>query len=153
MVTANARARSVAALVERLNAAEQERDRLKTQNDAWRRIDASNTADRAALRAKVKQLRAALAALASICTACEAATATKHTEPDSPHDPLCQTCYSALWAVCGTCGAEVLQDELGSRQTCPASMGGPAEYADACSHCAPEGPDDDDRSLDDLEDR
>ncbi len=80
----------------------------------------------------------------TLCTHCEAATATQHTEPDSPHDPLCQTCYDATWTVCGTCGAEVQKDELGSRETCPASMGGPAEYADACSNCAPEGHDEPD---------
>jgi hypothetical protein len=103
--------------------------------------------------ARQSELLARLESAPPLCTHCEAATATKHTDPDSPHDPLCQTCYSATWTVCGTCGAEVLQDELGSRETCPASMGGPAEYADACSRCAPEGPDDDDRSLDDMEDR
>ncbi len=152
MVTENARARAVAALVERLNEAEHECDRLKAriatltaerdlaehrQLERGTKI-AALIAENETLREQWKTARITLESLLPLCTHCAVATATKHTETDSPHDPLCQTCYSALWAVCATCGAEVLQDEIGSRETCPASMGGPAEYADACSHCAPE---------------
>lgn len=72
-----------------------------------------------------------------LCVNCDK-PATKFPQGD---DEFCDGCYAERFEQCGNCEAWVRKDEIGSRQTLPATRMDPAEYEECCSQCAPSGDD------------